>query len=193
MVRVDYFQYGGYLAGREVVVDRFRVVGPPATTVTNDPTFVHGNDRCYDVAVDGRQLTISRASDWSRTADMGPVIYENSYVVFGPDGWATGHLTTFAVAAALAPVVFTSFAEIHLLGLVFLSGLLAVVHWSSQNRCRSRRELAAWTFGFLLAYLLPAFVIVTPTRNYTFGPLFTGLLTLYAGGLALVALFTYPN
>ncbi|SEN78516.1 hypothetical protein SAMN05216388_100542 [Halorientalis persicus] len=191
IVRVDYLYQGGIGAGWLLDVDRLTVVGPPGTTITNDPGFHSAVDlHSYEVAADDRQFTVT-VPDGS-DPEYGPVLYEEGFLVFGPDSWATGPLTAVAVAAALAPLVTATFVAVHLLGLVVLSGLLLGVHWSKHERTDSRRALGAWMLAAWLFYLIPALWVAPPVRPYTFAPLFTAAFAVYAGVLGIVAGFRYP-
>lgn len=113
---VEYFHTRGYDAWPVLTADRFTVVGPEGTAVTNTPP---------GARVDGRTAT------WDGNASVplydAPRVEEDAYIAFTEDGPAAGLWTRLDIAIATAPIVLSVLGGIHLPALVVLAiGLVAV-------------------------------------------------------------------
>jgi hypothetical protein len=119
-VLVDEFQRYGAGSGWYVDVDRLRIVGPPGTTVSNDPLPAIGRDIG---AVDGRSVTIR-----GEIGAQPSLASEDPVLAFAAPGYAGGLLTTLGLAIVAAGRMVDGFLLVHLPGLVLLGVLLAAIY-----------------------------------------------------------------
>lgn len=99
---IDYLHSQGIRGGWILNADTFTIVGPPGTTVVNDPRAAI--DREYTPAnavptVDGRRVT------WHRSAETesGAAFYDDVYLAFGDAGTPAWRVDA-ALALATAPI-----------------------------------------------------------------------------------------
>lgn len=100
---VDYLHSDGVRGGWILNTDRFTIVGPPGTTVVNDPRAPfeeeYGNPENRPT-VDNRTVTLRGATS-ERAYDA--VIYEDVYIAYGQPATGEFH-TDAALALATAPI-----------------------------------------------------------------------------------------
>lgn len=122
---VDYFHSGGADSWYVLTADRFTIVGPEGTDVTNDPA---------DATVEGRNAT------WNGNASVSmweaPMVDEDTYVAFAEPGAAATALTTVALALATLPTVVDVLTAFHLPATVLFGLVFAGVGAGSRSVAR---------------------------------------------------------
>lgn len=119
-VVVDYFHTHGRDLMPRLNVDRLTIVGPPGTTVANDPA---------QATVDGRRATWH--GDGASKYYEAPEAPSSTYVVFAGSGPLTGFTTTLAVALATLPTVLGSLLAHHLPATAVFSVLFGLSAWGT--------------------------------------------------------------
>ncbi|WP_135364964.1 hypothetical protein [Halosimplex halophilum] len=178
---VDYFHSDGVQGGWILDVDEFTLVGPPGTTVLNDPAAAIDSEYAPPEAtptVDGGRVT------WHGSLDQehGPVFYEDLYVVYGDSetaGWRVAGATALTTApiwlgnlgSFVVPTAFV-FAGVLFVVVAGIDGLL------SSGRGVHPKQVAA--LGGLAAVAVP---VVSP------GEWLVGIAVVYlvAGGAGTLA------
>ncbi|QLH80526.1 hypothetical protein [Halosimplex pelagicum] len=99
---VDYFHSDGVQGGWILDVDEFTLVGPPGSTVLNDPAAAVDTELStgdVTATVDGGRVTWRGSLD----EEYGPVFYDDLYVVYGDSGTADWRVAG-ATALTSAPI-----------------------------------------------------------------------------------------
>ena len=178
---VDYLHSGRVRGSYGLDADRFAVVGPVGTAVTNDPAAGR---------VRGNRVTVLNRGDEGYHYDA---FLPDTYVVFADgDGVPARAAMHLALGARAAPTVLTNLAFLLPAAVVFAGGLAAL------GRARPLRRLARWpseatvaagatAFG-LLALAHPVYAgnaVLVGSRIHALSAL--GVVAASAGGLALWA------
>lgn len=148
---VDYSHSGGADSWYVLTADRFTLVGPEGTEVTNEPA---------GATVQGRNATWhgnASASMWE-----APMVEEDTYVAFAEPSAATTVLTTVALALATLPTVVDVLTAFHLPASVLFGLLFAgvgAVSRSLSRRVDDQRQVAAAVV--LLGIVGPAAVLLS--------------------------------
>ncbi|MFC4551357.1 MULTISPECIES: hypothetical protein [Halorussus] len=177
----DYLHSGRVRGSYGIDADRFAVVGPAGTAVTNDPAIgqVRGN----------RVTVVNRGEEGYHFDDSVP----DAYLVFASDDGATARAAThLALAARAAPAVLTNLAFLLPAAVVFAGGMAALGRTGPLRRFAwhpSGRTFAGGVTAVgLLAVVHPVYTGSAPLvagRVHVLSGV--GVVAASAGGLALWA------
>lgn len=165
VVLVDEFRPDGPHTGWVVDVSRFRVVGPPGTTLANGVEEAVGEQG----TVDGRTLTL-RGS----VSDPPSLPGDRFFLAFAPSGRWAGLVAAVAVASVTVPRFLAGFVATQLPGAVALALALGTVSWLRRRRGETldRRSGPLWVgvaVGVYLLVTLSLFGLVDRPRGLSLG------------------------